>query len=80
MEEKDRKKIEELIAGMSCRKDFKCYRSHLADLCRAEDVGMESFLKCLEDNPRNCEFSLGYGDDYYCKCTLRVYIAKKLCE
>jgi hypothetical protein len=41
---------------------------------------LESFLECLEHNPTHCEFSISYGDGHYCRCPLRVYIAKKLSE
>jgi len=80
MEERTRKTIEKIIAGMSCRKDFKCYKSNLSQLCKSKDVGLESFLECLEENPRDCEFSIGYGNSYYCRCPVRVYIANKLSE
>lgn len=80
MEEGTRKTIEKIIAGMSCPKDFKCCRSNLSQLCKAKDVGLESFLECLEENPRDCEFSISYGYTYYCRCPVRVYIAKKLSE
>ena len=80
MEERTRETIETIIAGMSCPKDFKCYRSNLARLCKAKDLGLESFLECLEDNPRDCKFSVAFGDGYYCRCPVRVYIAKKRCE
>jgi hypothetical protein len=80
MEEKTRKTIETIIAETSCAKDFRCYRSNLSQLCKAKDVGLESFLECLEDNPRDCEFSIGYGDSCFCRCPVRVYIAKKLCD
>ena len=77
MEESSKKKIEEIIGQIECPKDFICYKSELKILCKAEDVGMESFLKCLEDNPRECVFSLGYAESHYCTCPLRRYIAKK---
>jgi hypothetical protein len=80
MEERNRETIEKIIAGTSCAKDFKCYRSNLSQLCKAKDVGLESFLECLEHNPRNCEFSISYGDSYFCRCPVRVYIAKKLSD
>jgi len=80
MEERTRKTIEKIIAGMSCPKDFKCYRSNLSRLCKAKDIGLESFLECLEENPRDCEFSIGYGYSYYCRCPVRVHIAKQLSE
>jgi hypothetical protein len=78
MEERTRKTIEKIIAGMSCPKDFKCCRSNLSQLCKAKDIGLESFLECLEENPRDCEFSISYGYSYYCRCPVRVHIAKEL--
>jgi hypothetical protein len=80
MEERTRKTIEEIIAGMSCPKDFRCYRSNLSRLCKAKDIGLESFIECLEDKPGYCKFSIRYGYGYFCKCPVRLYIAKKLFE
>jgi len=74
-----KKEIERIIGQMQCSKDFECYTSGFETLCKAEDVGMESHLACLEERPFECKFSVGFlGDRYYCKCPLRVYIAKKL--
>jgi hypothetical protein len=77
MPENTDKKIEELLGQIKCPKDFICYKSGFKDLCKAEDVGMKSFLKCLEENPRDCLFSRGYAESHYCTCPLRIYIAKK---
>lgn len=77
MEESSKKKLEELIGQIECPKDFICYKSGFKTLCKAEDVGMKSYLKCLEENPRDCVFSMGYAESYYCTCPLRRYIAKK---
>ncbi len=78
MEPEHRKKIEEIIGAMSCPKDFKCCESDLANVCKAKDIGIESFLECLEEDPRCCKFALSFGDAYLCQCPLRIYIAKKL--
>jgi hypothetical protein len=45
------KKIEEIMAGMKCPKDFRCAESGFERLCKAEDIGLENHLLCLEDNP-----------------------------
>ena len=58
--------------------DFECYKSHFGVPCKAEDIGFERYLECLEENPRPCQFSVPFGDGYFCQCPLRVYIAKKL--
>ena len=77
MEESTKRKLEEIIGQMKCPKDFVCYKSGFKTLCKAEDVGMQSYLKCLEENPSDCIFSLGYAESHYCTCPLRCYIAKK---
>ena len=42
MEQAD-KEIEEIIGQMKCPKDFRCYQCGLEVLCKAKDIGMESF-------------------------------------
>ncbi len=78
MKEEDRKRIEEVMAGMKCPKDFKCAHSGFEQLCRAQDFGLEEYLNCLEDNPSTCSFALSFGDGHLCQCPLRVYLSKKL--
>ena len=78
MEQIDKKEIEEIIGQMTCPKEFKCYKSGLEVLCKAQDVGIELLLLCLEKNPLQCQFSFRFADRYFCECPLRVYIAKKL--
>jgi hypothetical protein len=74
----DELKVEQILGGIRCPKNLQCCESGFVDICRAEDVGLDSFLKCLEGEPRDCVYSIGYGENYYCKCPLRVYIAKHL--
>jgi hypothetical protein len=79
MEQDHQKEIERIIGQLKCPKDFVCYKSGFETLCKAEDVGMESYLACLEEHSFECKFSVGFfGDRYYCACPLRVYIAKEL--
>ena len=78
MEEDQRKEIEEIINHFKCQKGFQCYKSHFDALCKAKDIGLETFLECLEEAPRSCQFSVPFGYGYFCQCPLRVYIAKKL--
>ena len=78
MKEADKRQIAEIMSQMQCPKDFECYKSGFEDLCKARDIGMEQFLVCLAENPRECKFSLPFGEGFYCNCPLRVYIAKNL--
>lgn len=78
MKDEDRKKIEEIMAGMQCSMNFKCAESGFKHLCSAKDMGLKSYLYCLEENPSACPFALSFGYTHYCECPLRVYLAKKL--
>ena len=42
------KDIAKIIGDLQCPKNFKCYRSGFEDLCKAKDLGMDSFLECLD--------------------------------
>jgi len=77
IEKSHKKKIEKIMEQMKCSKDFKCIDSRFTNLCKAKDIGMESYLECLEANTKNCEFTLPFGYRQFCKCPLRVYLAKE---
>jgi hypothetical protein len=78
MDQEYKKELEEIIDDLQCPKDFKCYKSGFETLCKAEDIGLESYLVCWEEDIRDCKFSFPFGDDCFCKCPLRIYIAKEL--
>ena len=78
MKKRHREAIEEIMSTIKCPKDFICYRSGFEKLCKAKDIGMESFLECLEDKPIKCHLTLYVNDVLYCQCPLRVFISKKL--
>jgi hypothetical protein len=78
MEEDQRKEIEEIINQFKCQRDFLCCKRDFEDLCKAEDIGLETFLKCLDEDPRSCPVSVPFGYGYLCECPLRMYICKKL--
>lgn len=77
----DRNKIQEIIEGMQCPKNFKCAENGFESLCKAKDFGDEDSLHCLEDASNSCPFAhlWDYGFQMrFCRCQLRVYIAKHL--
>jgi len=78
MSEKHNREIKKIIGEINCPKDFKCYKSGFDSLCRAKDIGIESFLECLEAKSNECKFSFPFGLMYLCQCPLRIYIAKKM--
>ncbi len=78
MEQGDKRRLEDIIGGISCPKELRCYKSGFEDLCKAKDIGMEVFLYCLDKKPQECVFSMYFGDHPLCRCPLRMYIAKEL--
>jgi hypothetical protein len=78
MKDEDRKKIEVILNGMQCPKNFKCADGGFEHLCKARDIGLDNYLDCLEGNPSDCLFALSFGCSYLCRCPLRVYLAKEL--
>jgi len=78
MKKNIRKQLDKIIDGIKCPYEFQCCRSNFKFLCKAQDIGMESFLKCLEETSEECVFSMSLADFKFCSCPLRVYIAKVL--
>ena len=78
MKEEVRRKITEIIGEMHCPKDFECAESGFEELCRVRNIGLESYLECLEPDAKYCMFNLPFGKRYYCRCPLRVYLAQTL--
>ncbi len=81
MAEEDSKRIQEIIAGMQCSKNFKCAEGGFEDLCRARDFGDDKALQCLEETSPPCPFAGVYDFGFhmrFCRCPLRVYLAKNL--
>ena len=78
MDQEQKKQIEEIMAGMECDKDFKCYEAGFEHICKARDWGLPDYVDCLEDSITMCKFKVPFGDGVFCRCPLRVYVAKEL--
>ena len=79
MKQHQKEELLDILCGLTCDKDFVCYTSGQIKLCKAEDVGFESYLVCLQEHPEECKFSLKvFGDRHFCQCPLRVYLEKKM--
>jgi len=74
----NKKEIEEIIKQFKCPRDLRCCKSDFKVLCKAEDIGLQTYLKCLDEDPQSCPASIPFADVYFCECALRVHIAKKL--
>jgi hypothetical protein len=55
-----------------------CHEQGIEKLCKAKDLGLESFAECLEEDPSDCASSFTLEDSHYCYCPLLVYMVNKL--
>jgi hypothetical protein len=78
MEQEHVKELKEIIGDLACPGDFKCYAQGLKNLCKAEDVRLETFPECLEEYAYQCPFQIPLVGVSYRRCPLRVYISKKI--
>ncbi|MFH1716706.1 MAG: hypothetical protein ABIF19_05100 [Planctomycetota bacterium] len=81
MKAEHRARIQEIIAGMRCQKGFECAEGRFETLCKARDFGDEQSLQCLEGRP--CPFASVYNTGFeihFCRCPLRVYLAKNFAK
>jgi hypothetical protein len=59
-------------------KDCKWFKPGLGFSCKAKDIGLKSFVQCLEKDSFICPFSVSYAYTYYCNCPARIYMIKEL--
>jgi hypothetical protein len=74
--EEQKKQIEEIISKKECPKDFQCYKSGFDNLCRAKIFMDGNLVECFDKDASSCKFSHHFGLGYFCKCSLRRYIAQ----
>jgi hypothetical protein len=65
------------IDQAGCSEDFHLHKHPFHNLCKAKDIGCDSYVECLEEHPFDCKFSFRSGYSYYCRSPLRVYVVKK---
>ena len=76
MNAKEVEKIQGIRNHTQCSKGFRCLKPGCSGLCDAHDIGLKSFLVCLEDDAVQCDFHITFGAGHYCSCPLRVYLEK----
>lgn len=54
-------KIEEIIEDMSSKKDFRCCKENFANIRKAKNVGINSFLECLDKKPAKVSILLDFS-------------------
>ena len=60
MDDSDLREIKKLMKEIDCPKDFICMKDGYKNLCKAEDLGLDEFLECMQEDSSSCiPFGLG---------------------
>lgn len=78
LNQENKSQIEKIVSSMDCPKDFKCYKSGFDNICEAVYHGLESYANCVDEKITICKFRILFGYGAFCKCPLRVYLAKNM--
>lgn len=78
MEHAHMQEAERLINGLKLAEDCKGYIPGFGVSCKARDIGLKSYVKCLEKDSCRCPFSVSYAHSHYCTCSVRIHMTKKL--
>lgn len=70
--------VRNIIGDINCPRKFRCVEPESNNLCGAMDIGMETYLQCLDRNPMDCSFSIAFADTFFCRCPLRIYLKKNI--
>jgi hypothetical protein len=76
IDEAEKEYLENLMnnRSRSCRRPKK----ETENPCKAEDVGLGNFVKCLKQNPFGCHLSVSFVNSWYCACPSAVYLSSRL--
>lgn len=75
--EKTKRDIEEIKKGFFCPKNYICIGFGVDSLCRIKKFNSGIMYECQENNPTSCTMAFPFGfNRYFCKCPLRIYLAK----
>lgn len=75
--EQESQRTKDPIEKLDLPKGCTCFEPGVGVRCKAKDVGLDSYAQCLEKEAFNCPFAVPYAHSFYCKCPVRVYIAKE---
>lgn len=76
MEKTHIKQTKETLAGQKLLAECERYKPGVGFICKAKDIGLDSFVQCQEKDSHLCVFSIRYAHSYFCKSPARVHAAK----
>jgi len=75
--EEEKQIVRRFMNEMNCPKGFSCLSGGPKDLCKARDIGSDIYVECLDALPQACSFAMPFGKTNFCKCPIRIYLARR---
>ncbi len=81
MEKLTKEFVEQILGDKTCESGLICIESDFDELCKVMDIGMKSYMVCLEEDT-NCSFAItpfrhDNDDNWWCTCPVRMHISKE---
>jgi len=70
--------LEQIKGATACPKGFSCTASGFSQAGRVRVLWGGELLECHEPGGHVCRFAQSFGDDLFCTCPLRKYLANVL--
>ena len=72
-------KIEPIKMQLKCPDHLSWVNDEDARLCRARDVGLDTYIECLEERRYSaCKFNTPFANIHLCQCPPRVFLLKEV--
>lgn len=81
MERLTKELVGNILAGKECKSGLVCIGADIEELCKVMDIGMKSYMVCLEKDTK-CAFAItpftyDNNDNWWCTCPVRMHIARE---
>lgn len=76
MDRNKKYRIAELKKETDCRYEFVCLKNPF-DAIAIDENGPAGLLRCRGQLPESCEYAVGFGNTYFCKCPMKIFISKE---
>jgi hypothetical protein len=67
-----------LQPAYACPEGCRCHNNGNGCLCKGLDVGLETYVECMEAHPFECPSAIRFGGVFYCSCPTVVHLIKEL--
>jgi hypothetical protein len=68
--------VDRIRSRTRCPRQFLCCQSGFTRMGEVAVIAGGRLLECKAEEAATCPLALSYGDAFFCKCRLRMYISR----